>query len=166
MLDLDPDFVEKLNLNYEGGKFIKTVILTETVSPLVQKFWVDHDYEISFNGNTYERLKMRWDGIKTSRLMPVEGATVTTSNLGNAAIKYVKQLDITGNEVLLQILHLDLLTNLTGHWLRKFKVQGVQADISVATFTVSRAFGHNKLPRKVFLKSEFKGLSSDVPRIF
>ncbi len=165
MLNLNPDIVEKLNLNYEGGRFLKTVILTESYGPTVNRYWVDHEEEITFDGNLYSRLRMRWEGIKTSQGMPTEGATVSVSNIGNQAIRYVKIEDITGNDVVLQILHLDLLANLTGNWTRKYRVLGVQADINVAAFTCGRQLGQNKLPRKIFEKSTFRGVSSDVARI-
>ena len=165
MLDLSQDFVDKLNAQYSGGRFVKTVILTESYGPTVNKYWADYEDGLTFNGNFYEPLRMKWEGLKTSQGMPTEGSSVTVSNLGNQAIKYVKILDITGNDVVLRLLHEDLLDNLTGYWQRKLKVIGVSGDPSVATFVVGRQLGKNKLPRKVFLKSEFPGLSSDVARI-
>lgn len=166
MIIFDDDYVARLNANYSGGKFIKAVILTEdTVGPVL-KYWVDLETTIDFDGHTYEPLHMRFDNIKTSQGMPTEGANISVSNLGNQAIRYVKNLDISGNPVTVQILHLDLLSTLTNYWQRRYKVLGVQADRQTATFSVGRQLGRNRLPRKVFLRSIFPGLTSDVPRIF
>lgn len=129
------------------------------------KYWVDHEESIVFAGNTYQPLHMVWANIKTSQGMPTEGATVSVSNLGNHAIRYLKDIDISGNEVVIQLLHLDLLSTLTNYWRRRYKVLSVSADQTLATFTVGRELGRNKLPRKVFLRSEWPALSSDVPRI-
>jgi hypothetical protein len=146
--------------------FIKAVVVTEHTSPLVNKYWADYEREIEFDGNTYEPLHMHWGNVKTSGAMLTEGSDISVSNLGNRAIKYVKQLDISGNPVRLQILHLDLLDSLTSYWQRVFRLIAIRADVQTATFTIGRQFNRNKLPRRVYLKDDFPGLNSDVPRIF
>lgn len=166
MIEFGNDYIDRLNRTYKGGKWLKAVILTENPEGPVLKYKVDHEESIVFQGNTYEPLHMRWDNIKTSHGMPTEGATISVSNITSEATNYVKQVDISGNQIIIQLLHLDLLSTLTSYWQRKYKVLGVQADVRVATFTVGRQLGRNRLPRKVFLRDQFKGLTSDVPRIF
>lgn len=166
MQTFDADYIDKLNSTYQGGKFLKAVVVTENVSPLVQKYWVDHEKEIEFEGHTWTPLHMRWDNIKTSQSMPIEGATISVSNLGNQAIRYIKTVDISGNEVVLKLLHLDLLSTLTNYWTRRFKILSIRADVHAATFTCGRTLGRNRLPRNVYLKDRYPGLSSDVARIF
>ena len=130
------------------------------------RYWADHESAIDFKGNTYQPLHMVWQNIKTTQSMPTEGASISVGNLGNIAVRYVKAYDVTGNTVIIQLLHLDLLSNLTNYWQRRYKVLGVQADQMLATFTVGRQLGKNKLPRRVFTRKLFRGISSDVPRIF
>ena len=134
-------------------------------APLI-RYWADHESAIDFKGNTYVPLHMVWQNIKTTQGMPTEGASISVGNLGNIAVRYVKAWDVTGNTVIIQLLHLDLLSNLTNYWQRRYKVLGVQADQMLATFSVGRQLGKNKLPRRVFTRQLFKGISSDVPRIF
>jgi len=163
----DRDYIDSLNKVYRGGKFIKAIVLTENPVGPVRRYWADHEEAISFAGNTYEPLHMRWDNIKTSASMPIEGASISVSNLTGAVRRYIREIDITGNEVIIQLLHLDLLATLTTYWQRKGKVlAGPSADVLTGTFIVGRQLGRNRLPRKVFLRSDFPGLTSDIPRIF
>src|SRR5215831_10056722 len=104
MLNLGPDYIQKFNAQYQGGKFIKAVILTEDPSVPTLTYWADNEEAITYQGHTYTPLRMRWDNIKTSQSMTIEGATIAVSNLGGQAVKYIKDLDITGNGVALQLL--------------------------------------------------------------
>jgi hypothetical protein len=163
LLTLDADYIDKLNSQYEGGRFIKSVILIEdpTQNPQIIKYYADNPEAVTFNGNTYQPLSMSWSGIKTSEGMPTSGTTVTIANIGNQVNKYLRTLDITGNKCTLQILHMDLLNLVTGYWQRNYKILGVNANNILAVFTVGRNVGRNKLPREVMLKTEFPGLTSD-----
>jgi len=165
MIQFDADYVDKLNEQYKGGRFIKAAIVTENLSPLTLKYWADNAEPLVFQGNTYQPLKMRWEGIKTSQGMLLQGATLTVSNIGGAASSYLRTMDITGNPCTIQLLHADLLNTLTNYWQRKYKILGLNANNMVATFTVGRNLGRNKLPRGVILSDEFPGISNDVPRI-
>src|SRR5262245_36123144 len=166
MIQLGQDYIDRLNAQYSGGKFIKAVILTEDPTAPTLRYWADHPEPITFQGNTYTPLAMKWDNIKTSAGMTIEGASVSVSNLAGVAVKYLKQIDVSGLPVKLQLLHLDLLNSFTPYWQRIGKILSVQADMNSATFTVGRQLGKNYLPRKVFLQSEFPGLTSEVPKIF
>lgn len=168
MLVLSDEYVQKLNADTQGGMFLKAVDLVENTVGPVMRYFVDHTESIVFNGQTYQPLKMRWDNLKTSQGMPIDGATVSVSNLGTLgqAAKYIKQVDVTDNEVMLRLLHLDLLSQTTGHWARKGYVLGVSGDVSNVTFTVGRRLGRNVLPRKIYTQLEFPALSPEIARIF
>lgn len=163
MITYDQDYIDRLNRQYESGKFLKAVILTE--APGIYKYWIDHETSLEFEGHTYEPLYMKWDNIKTSQGMPTEGAEIVLSNIKGGVTKYIKTLDVTGNVVILQLLHLDLIPNLVNYWKRKFKVLGVRYDQQSAVVTVGRNLGRNRLPRGIILASEYPGISSDLPRI-
>src|SRR4030095_16747064 len=159
------DYVDLLNRQYGAGKFIKAVVLTEGLSPLVVKYFADHEDSITFQGHAYTPLHMLWDQIKTNAGMSMEGADVAGSNLANIAVRYLKEIDIAGNPVTLQLLHLDMLSVLTNYWTRYFKVLGVRADDHAAIFSVGRYLGRNRLPRNVLTVENAPGLNSDIPRI-
>ena len=132
----------------------------------VLQYFVDHSESILFNGNTYLPLRMGWDNLKTSQSMPIDGATITVSNLGGLVGQYLKAIDITDNEVVLRLLHLDLLSQTTGHWQRRGFILAVSGDASQVTFTVGRRLGRSVMPRKVFTSDVFKGLTAEISKIF
>src|SRR5690242_1690502 len=169
MLLLSSEYIQKLNARYKGGLFLKVVELVEDpdAGPLI-RYFVDHTEPIVWNGNTYNPLHMTWDNLKTSAGMPIDAATISVSNVlyGGQPGKYIKEIDVTDNEVTMRLLHLDLLSQLTGHWVRKATVLAVSGDVAQVSFTVGRRLGRNVLPRKIFLQKDFPGLSSEIPRIF
>lgn len=165
MQQFDGDYVDKLNRLHRGGKFLKTAIVWEEYDPLTQTFWVDHEEPVVYDGNTYTPLHMRWDGIKNSLAMPTQGSEIALSNIGNQVVKYVKQLDITGNDIVIALLHLDLLGSLQKHWKRRYKILTVNADREVAVFTVGRQLGRSRLPRNIITRSRYPGIDSRVARI-
>jgi len=159
MLIFDDAYLSKLTGRYGKGTFLKAIVFTESTSPLVKKYWVDHQQEIVFQGNTYERLHMKWGNIKASSGMDLEGATISVSNLARKAEDYVETIDIKGNEILLQFLHLSLLNTLTRFYERLFRVMAVHADAMTITFTVGRDLGRgHQLPPEVMLKEDYPGL--------
>ena len=96
--------------------------------------------------------------------MPIDGATITVSNLGGLVGQYLKAIDITDNEVVLRLLHLDLLSQTTGHWQRRGFILAVSGDASQVTFTVGRRLGRSVMPRKVFTSDVFKGLTAEISK--
>lgn len=165
MIDFNADYIARLNAQYQKGKFLKACIVTESISPLVKRYFVHHEDPITFEGQNYVPLAMYWDSVKTSMSMPTEGMNVALSNIGNQVVRYLKEIDITGNEVVLQLIHLDLLSTLTSYWRRKAQVRAVRADLNAAVFVLGRQLGQNQLPRRVMLAEEFPGISSEFPTI-
>lgn len=166
MFIFDDAYIEKLNKRYGKGNFLKAIVFTESTSPLVKKYWVDHQQEITFQGNVYERLHMKWQNIKASSGMDLEGANISVSNLARKAEDYVETIDIKGNEVIIQLLHLSLLNTLTSFYQRLFRVMAVSADVMNITFTVGRDLGRgHQLPPEVMLKEDYPGLIDNPLRL-
>jgi hypothetical protein len=163
LINFQTDYISRLNAQYQKGQFLKAVIVTE--SPSVTRYFVHHEDSITFEGHAYTPLAMHWENIKTSMSMPTEGMQVALSNVGNQVVKYLKEVDITGNEVVMQLIHLDLLSTLTNYWRRKTRVRGVRADMNAAVFILGRELGQNQLPRRVMLAEEYPGISSEFPTI-
>lgn len=163
-LQLGQDWVDQLNsLESGGGKFIKTVELTE--EPGTVRYWADHEEPITFGGNTYLPLQMRWDNIKSSQSMTIEGWNVTVSNLAGQVGRYLKIFDPSGCPVWLRLLHTKLLGSATVHWKRYGKVLSVRANVQSGTFTIGRDIGRNMQPNELFLIDEFPSLIPETPRI-
>lgn len=164
MLSLGQDWVDQLNAGLsDGTKFIKTVELTE--SPGNISYWADHEEPITFAGYTYTPLNMRWDELKKSQGMGIEPFRISVSNLTGAAVRYIKQIDVTSNPIWIRLLHTKLLTSATVHWKHYGKVKAVQGTVTTVTFTVGRDLGRNMQPNELFLMAEFPSLVADRPEI-
>lgn len=165
MYALGQDWVDALNSQLsDGTKFIKTVDLEETQG--VFKYWADHEEAITFNGHTYNPLNMFWADIKKSQSMAINPFTIAVSNLTNEAVRYIKQVDVSGCPVWIRLLHTKLLTSATVHWKHFGKIKAIQANITTVQFSIGRDLGRNMQPAEVFLQSEFASLTSEIPKIF
>lgn len=163
-LQLGQDWVDRLNALYtDGTRFLKVVELTE--SPGSVSYWVDNPEPIVFNGNTYTPLAMRWENIKTSQSMTIEGWNIAISNLSGQAVRYLKQFDPSGCPVWMRLLHTKLLASATVHWKRYGKILSVRGTPAAVQFTIGRQLGRNMQPNELFLQSEFPSLTSEIPKI-
>lgn len=163
-VEFDTDYIDALNRRSSKGKLLKMVEFVETVSPPVTKYWVDHEDEVIFEGHTWVPLKMYFNQIKVSAAMPTETCEIALSNLGNIVVKYLKEVDPTGNAVTLKLTHLDLLSTLTKYQQFRMRVLRVSADVNAVVFMLGRNLGKGRLPRGVLTSDEAPGLSSDTPR--
>jgi len=109
---------------------------------------------------------MTWSDIKKSQSMSVEPFVIAVSNLTNEAVRYIKQIDITGSPVWIRLLHTKLLNSATVHWKHFGKVKAIQASVTTVQFSIGRDLGRNLQPAEVFLQSEFPSLTSEIPKIF
>lgn len=165
MLVLSQEYISRLNAQYQGGIFLKAVEVVEDPAIGLTRYFVDHTEEISWNGRTYLPLYMQWSNMKTSQGMPIEAAAITLSNLNKSVGQYLKQIDITDNDVTMRLLHLDLLNETSGHWQRKGYILAITGNAMVMNFTVGRRLGRNVLPRKIYTQDKFPGLPSETARI-
>jgi hypothetical protein len=159
-------YIDRLNRVSGGGRFLKAVIVTESVSPPIKKYYVDNEREIVFEGNTFTPLSMNWSGFETSSSMSLAKMTVTVPNLGGEVIAYIEEIDILENDVEFLILHIDLLNEVNAVDRTILQIQTIEADDNIAAFTVGINLGlSDLLPREVIMKSEFPGLVDDVLRL-
>src|SRR5215510_2941367 len=98
MLDLELEYIDRINRQYESGKWIKTAMLTE--SPGVVTYWAEHEESITYQSHVYTPLAMYWEGWRTSVSMPTEGSNIALSNVGNQVVKYLKTLDPSGMAIM------------------------------------------------------------------
>jgi hypothetical protein len=172
MPSFDQSYIDRLNRQYNKGLFVRAVVFTESVDPLVKKYWVDHAQPITFQGNAYEPLRMLWQNIKASTALNLEGAELTVSNLARKAEDYVETIDIKGAEVVVQLLHLSLLNTLVNFYERRFYVQAVRADVRAITFTIGRELGWQEsefddtwgITEQAYYNELVEGHNGDEPR--
>ena len=120
------------------------------------RYWADHQDSFTFAGNVYTPLRMLWTGLQTSVGMPTSGSTVALSNVANQVVHYLNEIDPSGMAVILQLLHIDLLSSLTKFKEGSFKILSTRADMTAAVFTLGRELGKNRLPRRMILADEMQ----------
>ena len=155
------DYVNKLNAQHSGGIFLQAVEVTETTSPLVIRRFVTFEESIIFDGNTYTPLHMEWSGLEVGDGMSLPSASIVVPSANSIIMDWAEEFDIRENDVRLQILHLDLLSDLAAVDEILLQVQSIAGDPSggAITFTLGLNLGlSDKIPRGVTLKSEFPGL--------
>ena len=163
MKNFSSGFIDRLNAQESGGVFLKAAILTETTSPLVKKYFVDFERTITFDGNAYTPLPMRWEGSDMGAGMALPTVNVTVPNIGGEVINYLEGTDLLGNEVVLQIFHLDLLGTPTDVDKQTLYVMTIQGNLETAVFRLglNMALGE-MLPRHVITRKEFPGVPDDI----
>jgi hypothetical protein len=158
-------YIAKINAESEGGVLLKTVIVTEDPNGPVLKYYVDHDEAIVIDGNTYQPLPMRWDGYEMSGSMSMPTMKISTHNLGEQVSDYVEELDILDNDVVVQLVHLDLLGDLQARDSMTLQIQTIESDDLFITFNLGLNLGFSDLlPRGVITKEEFPGVVDDTIR--
>lgn len=158
-------YIAKINAENSGGVLLKAVVLTEDPVGPVKRYFVDHDKELVLDGNTYVPLPMRWDGFEMSASMGLPGMKISTLNLGQQVSDYVEELDILDNDVVLKLLHLDLLGDVQAKDEMAFQVKMIEGDDVFITFDLGMNIGLNDLlPRGVITKDEFPAIVDDVIR--
>ncbi len=167
-LPLTDAYIARLNAKTAGGVFLKALILTENNTGPVKRYFVEHDKTIIFNGNTYYPLSMSWGDFEVSRGMMLPSMRVSVPNMGAStlidgeeiqAVDYIETKDVLEHDVVLQLLHLDLLGDANAKFERLLQVQYVEADDLICSFVLGWNLGlQEQLPREVILQDEFPGI--------
>jgi len=155
------DYVKKLNATHSGGIFLQAVEVTETISPLVIRRFVTHEKSIVFDGNTYEPLFMQWSGLSVSEGMSLPTAQVIVTSASDEIIEWAEVIDVRENDVVLQILHLDLLADVAAVDQIVLQIQSISGDPNggLLAFALGLNFGlRDMIPRDVIKKDEFPGI--------
>jgi hypothetical protein len=168
-------YIAAINARDCGGKLLKAIILTETISPLVKRFFVDHDSDIVYDGATYKPLAMSWQGLEISRQMSLPTMKITVPNMGHAievapgafrsVADYVHSIDVLEHDVTVRTLHLGLLGDLQAKDDFTFQLQMIDATAMAAVFTVGLNLGlKDTLPRNIMTRAEFPGIQDTIQR--
>lgn len=158
-------YIAKINAENTGGVLLKAVAVTESTNPLVIKRFIDHDQALVIDGDTYNPLPMRWDGFEMSGTMNLPGMKISTFNLGQQVSDYVESIDILENDVVLKLVHIDLLGDVQAKDEMAFQIKMIEGDDLFITFELGINLGLNDLlPRGVITKDEFPGIVDDVIR--
>ncbi len=159
-----------INAQISTGRFIEAVVFVRDKSNHANRdYFIKNSRAVSFNGNVYKPLDMIWSGVKISTAMELPSTDVTVSNLGGIVLDYIedKSITIDGNDVWLQILHIDKLGVVSLVEEMRFQLEFIVADYHTsATFHLGVNLSLNDpIPRHTLEKQEFPGIKDDVIRV-
>ena len=162
--------LRELNSQSLSGRFVEAAIFTrDQEDPTSKEYFVTNGRPISFNGHIYNPLGMSWSGIKATSSMELPSIQVVVPNLGGAIIDYIEEndIDIEGNDCMLQILLIDKFNKVTLVDEMLFQVEVLVADYhQSATFHLGVNWSLNDtIPRHTLEKQEFPGIRDDVIRV-
>lgn len=162
--------IEDLNAKSSNGKFVETIIFTRNQNnPSIKDYFIRYGRSISFQGNLYQPLDFAWIGIKTTAAMELPGNQILVSNLGGKVIDYLEDpsINISSNDVVLQVLHIDKFGKITLVDELLFQVETIIADYhKSATFNLGVNYSLNDIiPRQSIETQEYPGIRQDVVRV-
>lgn len=167
-------FISRLNAQYGAGVFFSaaTLVLDDTT----RYYYANVPDPIVFDGHTYQPLPMQWEGLQQSSQMQLDTIRVTVSQrardarTGEAgADDQVSQLlettSLRGKTVILQILHHDLLTDMSAQYRTQRVIVTVEWSMMQGVFTLALDVGLNiYLPRRIMTRAEFPGIPDALRR--
>jgi hypothetical protein len=160
---LSSDYIARLNARHFGGVFFKAAVIV--VDGFTTLYFADLNETVTFDGHTYERLAMRWEGNSQTSQGSLPTVSVTVSNVNGRVGTYLEQQILIGCDVTLQLLHLDLLATVTDQDAVKLQVMAVQWNRQQAVFTLGVNLAlQEMLPRHVITASEFPGVPDSLRR--
>jgi hypothetical protein len=169
MKSFSSEILAELNAQSTSGRFVEGIIFTRDQSSQVKDYFVRNPRPITFKGNTYTPLDFAWAGIKVGSSMELPTNQVNISNLGGAVTDYLEDndIEIEGNDVVLQILHIDKYNKVLLVDEMLFQVEYIVADYhKSATAHLGVNYSLNdSVPRGTIETNEYPGIRGDSIRI-
>ena len=157
------DYIARLNAQHSGGVFVKAAVLT--VAPGDLRYYADTQHTIVFDGQTYQPLAMAWGNMGQSGQMALPNVQVTVPNVTGIVGAFLETTSLLGNDVILHLLHLDLLGIVTDADNTRLQIMMVEWDRERAIFTLGLNVAlTDNLPRAVITRAEFPGVPDAMRR--
>lgn len=150
------EWIAALNARHTGGVFFRAAIVQ--LSQDVTGYFADVTDPIIFDGQTYTPLPMVWDGVGQNSQRSLPRLSITVPNVDGQIGAFLETASVIGNDVTLQLLHLDLLADVSNVDAATLQIVAVEWTDSQATFTLglNLALTEN-LPRHVVTRGIFPG---------
>ena len=157
-------FLARLNRLYDAGVFLKAAIVSRG-SDAGKDYFVHYGEPVTFRGHVYQPLPMEWDGVEATSTMQLPGVRISVANIQGQAEQYVDDADILGTDVVLQIMHLDLLNNPKDADEVALQIQSIEITAASVSIMCGLNLGlQDSLPKGIITRSEFPGNSDDIRR--
>ena len=163
MKEFDETWLTRLNATHSGGVFCKAAILV--VDPMTTLRFADTQHGITFAGDDYQPLPMQWQGQEQSSEQKLPSVRVTVPNANGVVGAYLETVDLSGNDCTLQILHLDLLDDVSAVDQVVLQCMSVDWNEMAATLTLGINLAlSEQLPRHVVTRAQFPGVPDSLRR--
>jgi len=163
MKNFGPQWIDRLNRQNSGGIFFLAAILE--VGPGDTRRYADTQRQITFNGQNYIPLPLRVEGMGQSSQQTLPTVKLTVPNITGEVGEFLETTDILGHDVTLQILHLDLLGDVTNQDSIRLQVLAVPWNDQAATFQLGLNLAlTEQLPRHLISAREFAGVPEGLRR--
>jgi hypothetical protein len=161
--------IEALNAKSTSGRFVEAMTFTRDQDAQTKDYFVRNGRPISFRGNQYRPLDFAWEGIKVTSSMELPSNSVIVNNIGNLVVDYLEDedIDLDGNDVVLQQLYIDKYNKITLIDEMLFQVEIMVADYyQSCTFHLGVNYSLNDIiPRETIETQEFPAIRDDVIRV-
>lgn len=163
MKAFNADWITRLNAQHSGGLFFLAAVLV--VGPGDTRRYADTQRPIVFDGQTYTPLPLRVEGMGQSSQQSLPTVKLTVPNITGEVGEFLETTDILGHDVTLQILHLDLLGDVTNQDSIRLQVLAVPWNDQAATFQLGLNLAlSEQLPRHLISAREFSGVPEGLRR--
>lgn len=145
------------------GAWVKAadVVIDDTTT----LYFVDNLDAITFNGHTYTPLPMGWKGIGQNASMALPSIQITVPNVTGQIDAFMDGAELAGNDVILWILHLDLLGTVSDADKVNLHIALIEWNWQSAVFTLSINLGlSDQLPKHVMSRTDFPGIPDSYRR--
>lgn len=153
MKNFSADWLARLNAQHSGGIFFLAAVLT--VGPEDIRRYADVQRTIEFDGESYLPLPMRLEGLGQSAQQSLPAVRVTVAAVTGEVEAFLATTDILGHDVVLQILHLDLLDDVQMQDSIALQVMAAEWNHLTATFTLGINLALSDLLPRHVLTADF-----------
>lgn len=161
--DFSPTFIQALNAQSAGGIFCAAVALT--LAPGTTFYYADVQAPVTFEGQVYEPLPLRFDNMGQTSQMEIAGWTVTVSNIDGQVGAYLEDHELAGLPVTIHILHLDVLGQATESDTSRMRIIIAEWGREHAIFHCGYDLALSEvLPRTLYNASEEPGVPEGLMR--
>lgn len=130
--------IAELNKHEGGAIHFEGLAVSRDSAGSVKDYFAKIDQPFTLDGNEYQPLDLAFEGFETGNAMQVPVFRIVLSNLFDQVIEYMEdqQINLRGNPVTIQVLHMDALGQVTLYDSYDFTALFLVSDYQAATLHV------------------------------
>jgi len=158
-------WIARLNAQHGGGRFFRAAIV-ELIVGSDTRYVADVTDPFTFNSQLYTPLPFRVEGLELTSQRELPRISISVSNITGAISEVLEASSPIGNDIILQLLHEDLLGTVTDvDQIALNILQVTWRPGEIARFQCGLNLGlTDQLPRHVFTRAEYPGIPDTFRR--